>query len=297
MKCTKQIPSHPARLQKHVKLAVSKPSPVARQPSLDAPDNYIILSSDEEEEPVPTPVQVMRTLIHLNDTVFASIRDVNADMRGSCVQVICELLNSDHAVSILSCTNTNVYTLLCKGELAQAKRLVQPPQENTNTNWITPPLQRSSVQSKVLLIPCLDETIGHWFLVAILTMEQTKGSKRVLIFDSINHAAGKRRIPTIRKLLRKFHLISKRDTCEAMRTRGQSERECGACMVTYMIVIGRILQEIPYTSGNLKGKIDIHLKREIYVANESTDVHMLAKKTRQDVLRTLQTKQLALMAI
>ena len=121
--------------------------------------------------------------------------------------------------------------------------------------------------------------------------------KRILIFDSINFDAGERLVATIRKLLRTAQLITKRDKCEAMRTRGQSERECGACMVTYMIVIGRILQEIPYTSGNLKGKIDIHLKREIYVANDHTDVHMLAKKTRQDVLRTLQTKQLALMAI
>ena len=66
--------------------------------------------------------------------------------------------------------------------------------------------------------------------------------KKILVFDSINFEASNRRVWTIRKLLRQAKLITKRDKCGVMRTRGQSERECGARMAIYMLEIGRLIQ-------------------------------------------------------
>ena len=117
------------------------------------------------------------------------------------------------------------------------KRFLNPPHGIHTDTWITPPSQRASAQSRVLLIPSLDETIGHWFLVALINVDT--GQKRALIFDLLKLEAGKRRIPAIRMLLRKLTLIAKRDKCETMPTQKQSERECGPRMVMYMLTIGK----------------------------------------------------------
>lgn len=97
------------------------------------------------------------------------------------------------------CANTNIYSFLCRGQLSIVKRLIHPPTGISDPTWITTQSKRVSAQPQALLIPCLDEHIGNGFIIVIFTLQP--GKKRILIFDSINFDAGKRRVPTIRKLL------------------------------------------------------------------------------------------------
>ena len=114
----------------------------------------------------------------------------HADMRVKCIMAICDMLNFEYDVYNFSCTNTNIYSLLCKDKLMMVKRLVHPPEGINDNSWVTPQFRRASARSKILLMLCHDDTIKHWFLVAILSGGEKK--KRVLIFDSISLSAGQR---------------------------------------------------------------------------------------------------------
>ena len=160
------------------------------------------LSSDENEEPSHPQIQAMNSVYFLADMDYITIKKTMADMRGTCVQAICDILNFEHDMKLLFCANTNMYTLLCENKLAAIKRFLHPPDTRRDMTWNTPDKKRASTASRVLLIPCLDETLAHWFLVAIV--DEGTNTKRVLIFDSINIDAGKRRIPAVRKYLRKL---------------------------------------------------------------------------------------------
>ena len=51
------------------------------------------------------------------------------------------------------------------------KGLIHPPAGYTDTSWTTHPSQRASAKSRILLIPCLDETMAHWFLIVIVALD------------------------------------------------------------------------------------------------------------------------------
>ena len=113
--------------------------------------------------------------------------------------------------------------------------------------------------------------------------------KRILIFDSINFDAGERLVPTIRKLLRTAQLITKRDKCEAMRTRGQSERECRARMVTSMVEIGRLMKANSYNFTTFKRKLDNFLHHAWSMGSDE-DEHIFARTSRNTISTMLLTK-------
>ena len=93
-------------------------------------------------------------------------------------------LVTEHEVCDLSCAKSHVYFLLCKGKLSVVKKWsMHPPPSMKDTTWITPLSKRASAQSRVLLIQCLDKTIGYWFLVvALITV--APGQKRAFMTRS-----------------------------------------------------------------------------------------------------------------
>ena len=265
--------------------------PLARQLFLEKEAHIIILSSDEDE-PIHPHIRAMTNVYHLSPSDLNSISVKMTDMRGRCALAVCDMLNFEHDVSNLSCANTTIYSLLCQGHFSQVKRLIHPPAGNDDISWITPPKRRASARSLSLLIPCHDETIAHWFLIAIFTLNT--GKKRVLIFDSLGLAAGNGRLPTIRNLLRRCKLISKQDKCTAMNTQPQSERECGPRMLMYMIKIGHHMTQMGnrYTFGTLKTELD-HLMVHERCSATITE-HSLAHNTRTAIIEIVQHKQMEL---
>ena len=153
--------------------------PLARQLFLEQEAQGVVLSSDDDE-PIHPHIRAMTNVYHLSPSDLNSISVKMTDMRGRCALAVCDMLNFEHDVSNLSCANTTIYSLLCQGHFSRVKRLIHPPAGNDDTSWITPPKRRASARSLSLLIPCLDETIAHWFLIAIFTLNT--GKKRVLIF-------------------------------------------------------------------------------------------------------------------
>ena len=117
-----------------------------------------------------------------------------------------------------------------------------------------------------------------------------------MIFDSLNFKAGKTRIPLIRQLLRKLNLITKRDKCEAIHTSPQSEKECGPHMVKYMLEIERLMHQRRYDFGTLKYKIDQFLQHEQSLVDPH-DEHLLALKTRKNILDYTRSKQVGLKSL
>ena len=268
--------------------------PLARQLFLEKEAHIIILSSDEDE-PIHPHIRAMTNVYHLSPSDLLSISVKMNDMRGKCALAFCDMLNFEHDVSNLSCANTTIYSLLCQGHYAMVKRLIQPPAGNSDTSWITSPTRRASAQSLILLIPCLDETIAHWFLIAIFTLD--KGKKRVLIFVSLILAAGKGRLPQIRSLLRRGKFISKQDTCTAINTQPKSERECGPRMLMYMVKIGKFMKQLGnrYTFDKLLPNLDHFLAHERRI--EAFSKHSLAHTTRKATHEAVQNKQIELNSI
>lgn len=81
-----------------------------------------------------------------------------------------------------------------------------------------------------------------------------------------------------------------------MRTREQSERECGARIVTYMMEIGNLMQDTTYNFTTLKHKLDNFMQREWSLGSDEDD-HILARSTRITISNLLMTKQTELNSI
>ena len=133
--------------------------PIARQLFLEKDKVHITeLSSDEDEKPPHPQIQGMSSFYFPADIGFATIQKTMADIRGICVQAVCDILNFEHDVKFLSCANTNMFALSCQNKLAVIKRCLHPPDTfGRDITWKTPDNKLASAASRVLHIPCLDE--------------------------------------------------------------------------------------------------------------------------------------------
>ena len=139
-------PSHPTSIDNAFQTANPHLS-ITRQLFPSGNDSIVELSSDEDDPFHPT-IQAMRNIYYLSPADLFTVQRQFQDTTGRCILAICDKLNFEHDIYSLSCTSTNIYSLLCKGKLMMLKGLIHPPAGFNDISWVTPPSRRASARSK-----------------------------------------------------------------------------------------------------------------------------------------------------
>jgi hypothetical protein len=230
-----------------------------------------IMSSGEEDEEITEEMRSKPTLYHLTQIDLDSVRQKDNLVRGTCVQAIIELLHAEKGRGDLTCVSTDFYTLLMENKFTEAKKLLHP--DEGCHNWEKPAKKIATATSRILVIPC--HAVNHWFLT--LRIKLQGGKHQVLIIDSLGQKSGTGYMSKIRERLKQMNLITKKDRCTVLKTRGQVEAECGVRMAAYMVLFrsmnlqqlrdGQIIQRIKgqvATEKGFAGDLAAHRRRVIH---------------------------------
>jgi hypothetical protein len=207
-------------------------------------DREIVDLSSDEEEQYGLGAESIPILFSLNKDDYLSIETSGKELRGSCIQAVIELLHRDTEPEELSSASTDFYPYLTQNKKREAKRLLQPDDRATSrsqSEWIRPETRHATAESRVLLIPChiveIDEEsqkeMRHWVLVARFKLEGN--TCKFLVFDSMGVKWGSRRKKKIRGFFMSINLAIANDTWQVVKTRLQTEYECGIRMAMYML--------------------------------------------------------------
>ena len=246
-------------------------------PNREVPAIEISSSGDENEE-ITNEMRLKPTLYHLAQIDLESVRNKNTYMRGTCVQAIIELLHAEKRREDLTCVSTDFYTLLMENKFTEAKKLLHP--EEGWHNWEKPANKIATAHSRILIIPC--HAVNHWFLT--LRIKLQGGKHQVIIIDSLGQKSGNSYMPELRERLKQMNLITKKEKCTVLKTRGQTEVECGVRMAAYMVLFRSMdLQQLR------DGQILERLKG--YVAREKSSAGNLAAQRRTNIHRLLEEEQ------
>ena len=170
-----------------------------------------------------------------------------------------------------------------ENKFTEAKKLLHPDEESKtgeHVNWKASDKRIATAHSRILIIPC--HAINHWFL--IVRIKLAKERHQVFLFDSLGKENGNRYLPKLRGKLKELNLINKKDKCTILDTISQTESECGARMVSYMVML---------RSMDLQSIRDEEIIRRIkrYVAGERTNPKTLAAHRRLTIHRLLVKEQ------
>jgi hypothetical protein len=165
----------------------------------------------------------------------------------------------------------------------QAQRYLQPDEETYRINgnqWKKQSKRvKATAASTVLLIPCHLDRANHWLLTVRIKI--VGGRHKFFILDSQGaKAAGKRR-RMITESMKAIGLFGKNDTCSIMKTKVQTEWECGARVAKY------VLSFIDWIGQNNDGETIIRrMTRGIdYEKNKQCDLAIESRKMLCDTLR------------
>ena len=162
------------------------------------------------------------------------------------------LISSDHINALidiihartnrqdLSIANTAFFREMVQAknnDYSQATRYLQPDnaiQQPNETQWKkSAPRIKATASSTILLIPCHLARANHWLLAVRIKI--TGGRQKFFILDSQGVKAAGKRKRMINDLLKAVGLYGANDTCSIMKTKTQTEWECGARVAQYMI--------------------------------------------------------------
>jgi Ulp1 family protease len=235
-------------------------------------------SSGDEQGEITNEMRLKPTLYHLAQIDLESVKNKDNYMRGTCVQAIIELLHSEKGREDLTCVSTDFYTLLTENKFAEAKKLLHP--DEGCHNWEKPAKKIATATSRILVIPC--HAVNHWFLT--LRIKLQGGKHQVLIIDSLGQKSGTGYMSKIRERLKQMNLITKKDKCTVLKTRGQAEVECGVRMAAYMVL---------FRSMNLQQLRDAQILQRIksHMATENGFAGELAAHRRKAIHRLLVNEQ------
>jgi hypothetical protein len=281
-----------ARMQRNNPSKVSTSSEVMRgireNSNVKAATTETIEIDSDDEEIRNVGHATKPTLYHLKNADFNSIQHKNGLLRGTCVQAIIELLHEEKSRVELTCVSTDFYSFLMQNKMKEAKYLLHPEDEKhrtgKNKEWITPDSRIATAQSNILLIPCHANMITgeqHWFLTIRIKLADDKHI--ILILDSLGKASGEAYWPSLRRGLKRLQLITNKDRCIVLDTKGQSEKECGIRMTAYMVLFRSI------NTSDKGEKTVARLKR--YTARERTFLGDLAVQRRSDMFRIIKNEQ------
>ena len=106
----------------------------------------------------------------------------------------------------------------------------------------------------------------------------------MIIIDSLGQKSGNSYMPELRERLKQMNLITKKEKCTVLKTRGQTEVECGVRMAAYMVLFRSMdLQQL--RDAQILGTI------KSQVAKEKGFKGDLAERRRRHMHMMLQNEQ------
>ena len=188
----------------------------------------------------------------------------------------------------LTCVSTDFYPYLVQNRIKEAKSLLHHDegcQIGSRNEWKTPDSRIATAKSRILLIPCHAIMITgehHWFLT--IRIKVTGGKHEILIIDSLGKDSGEEYRKKTRPRLIKMKLITKKDKSTVLKTKIQTENECGVRIVAYMIMMRNMdLQN--------RRSAEIIAKIKSYVARERGFTGDLAAHRRLTIHRLIKNEQ------
>ena len=216
--------------------------------------------SGDENEIITNGMRIKPTLYQLAQIDLDSVKTKDNLMRGTCVQAIVELLQSEKRREELTCVSTDFYSLLLKNKIRDAKSLLHPDEgcmSGKGGEWETPSTRIATAKSRILLIPC--HANNHWFL--IIRLKIGGGNHKMFVLDSLGKESSLKYAKSIRGNMKRISLIGKKDKIITLDTRGQTEVECGVRMIAYMVIF-RNMEITKLSDGQISENIKSQVARE-----------------------------------